>query len=677
MQTAVDTAPALPPAASPSPDAAVALASTMAPPAAAAFVQAISAARAHRLDLVGLMTAAEAARVAGSPKASALLYQTWLQALPAGSPHLALAHVALFNLGVSLGALNDHAGAEAAYRRALALRDDFVEAHINLGTQIEAQGRRPEAIAVWQQVFDRGLTEDPSRRALRLHLLNNLGRALEIDKAFARAERMLALSLAIDPEQPDVLQHYVHLRQKQCEWPWYQPPPGVAYGSMARATSMLAMLAAFDDPAFQLHRAATFLRDKVDLPAGRIGYPAARTPSVIAPADAPDHRAGVVGRAAAASTPAPAPSAGAAPAAPRKLRIGYLSSDFCQHAVSMLTIELFELHDRERFEIFAFSWSRDDASPMRQRLLAAFTEYVPIHALSDEQAAEQIRARGIDVLVDLQGLTSGARPAILACRPAPVQITYLGLPGTTGMPFVDYVIADPFVLPEWMTPFFTEKPLYMPNCFQSSDRRRVACEPPTREEAGLPARGTVFCCFNNNYKFSDSLFACWMRILGQVPDSVLWLLADNEWARASMLAAARAHGIDEARLVFAPRTHLAMYFARYKVADLFLDTMPFNGGTTANDALYMGLPLLTCPGRTFASRMAGSLLHHLGLPELIADDLADYERRAVEIGLSSARQRELKDQLARARDASPVFDMNRFVRDLEARFARLSEANPR
>lgn len=616
-------------------------------PAHAATVASAALAPANQLSLIDVLTTAEAAKAAGSPATAVSIYRQWLHQLPSDSPYLPMSHVAMFNLGVALGALADHAGAEQIYRQAIEHKPDFPEAHINLGTQVEAQGRRGEAIAIWQNVLEREYAADPSKRALLLHLLNNLGRALEIEKDYARAEAMLERSMRLSPAQPDVLQHWVHLRQKQCAWPWFKPVEGVTYASMARATSPLAMLAAFDDPAFQLYRASVFLQNKIDLSAAVKASSAPRAAEAASVSTSPTSTAG-------------------------KIRIGYLSSDFCQHAVSMLTIELFELHDSSRFEIFAFSWTRDDGSPMRHRILRAMTEYVPIAHLDDDQAVDAIRTRGIDILIDLQGLTSGARPGILARRAAPVQITYLGLPGTTGMPFIDYVIADPFVLPPEMTPFFPEKPLYMPHCFQSSDRQRTPCAIPTRAESGLPDNGTVFCSFNNNYKFTDVLFACWMRILAQVPHSVLWLLADNEWARANMLATARSHGIDETRLVFAPRAHTALYFARYQVADLFLDTMPFNGGTTANDALWMGLPLLTCPGRTFASRMAGSLLNALGMPELIADDLKAYEALAIAIGRDTDRQRALKAKLAVARVESPVFQMDQFVRDLEQRLEALA-----
>ena len=591
--------------------------------------QAIELARDQRLDLMQLLSTAEALKATGQVAEAIALYRGWLQATQ--SPH---AQIAMFNLGVALGSLNDHAGAEAVYRQAIAVKADFAEAQINLGTQIEAQGRPLEAIELWRSVLERGYVDDVSKKPLRIHLLNNLGRSLETSRRLREAEQMLEQSLRLDPNQPDVLQHWVHLRQKQCEWPVFAPVGQVDHASMVRAASPLAMLAAFDDPALQMYRGGVFVSKKVT-------------------ADW-------------ASLAAPAPYGHA------RLRVGYLSSDFCQHAVSLLTVELFELHDRARFEVYGFSWSKDDGSALRQRVVGAMDHYVPIGGMTDEQAAQAIRDREIDILVDLQGLTSGARPNILARRPATVQITYLGFPGTSAMPFIDYVLADRFVLPQALAPCFIEKPLYLPHCFQASDRRRPLGPVPKRADLGLPDDRFVFCSFNNNYKINERIFAAWMRILKRVPGSVLWLLADNEWAQANMLAAAGSHGIDAARLIFAPRVAPENYLARYAAADLFLDTVPFNAGATANDALWMGLPLLTCPGSTFASRMAGSLLTTLGLPELIARDLDEYESVAARIGNDGALAGSLKTKLQAAKLESPLFRSDEFVRELEKAFERVA-----
>ena len=357
-----------------------------------------------------------------------------------------------------------------------------------------------------------------------------------------------------------------------------------------------------------------------------------------------------------------------------RLRIGYLSGDLAMHAVGLLTAELFELHDRSRFETFAFCWSREDGSPLRARLLAAFEHVHRIGALDDTTAARLIAGLGIDILVDLQGLTNGARPAILVQRPAPVQVSYLGFPGTCTIPGVDWIIADRFVLPESLQPFHSERPVYLPHCYQVSDRQRPVGARPTRAQYGLPEDGFVFCSFNNNFKFTEDVFSAWMRILAAVPGSVLWLLADNAWAEANMRRVAQAHGVAPERLVFAPRVAPPDYLARFALADLMLDTFPYNAGTTASDALWMGLPIVTLSGRSYISRMAGSLLTAVGLPDLITETLADYERLAVAIGRTPGRAASHRRYLETEGRRSPLFDMPSLVRDYEDALAGLALA---
>lgn len=584
------------------------------------------------LSLVDLLTEAERLTAQGCRDDAISLYRTWLThtASPAG-------YAIHFNLGVLQGEAKD-AAAEQSYRTSLALKPDFIEAHLNLGTLLEQQGRIAEALAQWRKVLDLGNVVLSANRQLHLQALNNLARRLEIDKRLNEAEQLLDESLRLDPAQPQALQHWIHLRQKQCEWPVFRELPGLTREQMMQSASALSSLSAFNDPVQQLAVARRFVATRVNtqLPplADAVGY------------------------------------------AHPKLRIGYLSSDFCLHPVALLTVELFELHDRNRFEIYGFCSSREDGSDVRRRVINALDHYVPIGHLSDAQAARCIREHEIDILVDLHGLTSGVRPDILSHKPAPVQVTYLGYPGTTGMPSIDYVVADEFVLPPELQPHFTEKPLYLPHCFQVSDRQRAAAITPERASCGLPDDAFVFCSFNNNYKFTEEVFACWMRILHAVPGSVLWLLADNEWAEHNLRAQAQKHGLDSNRLSFAGRVAPADYLARYRLADLFLDTTPFNAGTTANDALWMGLPLLTCSGSTFASRMAGSLLHALGLQELITTNLQDYERKAIAIGNDRVDLAALKRKLAANRASSPLFDIPQRVRDLEAALENIAVRRP-
>ena len=301
-----------------------------------------------------------------------------------------------------------------------------------------------------------------------------------------------------------------------------------------------------------------------------------------------------------------------------RIRVGYVSGEFRHQATSILMAELFELHDRGRFELFAFDNGMDDGSEIRRRVVAAFDEMVDISRLPDAAAAAAIRARRVDILVDLNGYFGRARQGIFALRPCPIQVNYLGFPGTIGVDYVDYIIADPIVIPPEHRPFYTEKVVHLPETYQVNDRkRRIAERTPTRGEVGLPEAGFVFCCFNNNYKITPTVFDVWMRLLGQVAGSVLWLLEDNPTAARNLRREAQARGIAPERLVFAPRVRLDEHLARHRLADLFLDTLPCNAHTTASDALWAGLPILTALGSAFPGRVAASLLYAAGLPELV------------------------------------------------------------
>ncbi len=552
---------------------------------------------------------------------AAELYRQWLR-----FNHTALDYIIRFNLGVTLSQLNALTEAEAEYRRAIEQKADFVQAWFNLGTVQERLGQPQAALDTWQSLLDKSLVTADSNRELYLMVVNALGRLCEEQRQFATAEQHLRASLAAEPMQPKVIQHWVHLRQKQCRWPVYTEVEGISIGDLQRHTSPLAMLSVTDDTGTQLAIASHFAHERVNQ----------RVPELVSPQHRYTHD---------------------------KLRIGFLSSDFCLHAVSLLTVELFELLDHAQFELYGFCWSREDGSALRARVIAAMDHFMCIGTLDDAVAAQLIRQNEIDILIDLQGLTSGARPNILAWRPAPIQMTYLGFPGPTGLPCIDYVIADRFLIPETEKPFYSETPLYLPRVYQSSDRQRPVGALPTRAQCQLPEDSFVFCCFNNNYKFTPAMFDSWMHILDAVPDSVLWLLADNRWAQDNLTAQARATGIDTSRLIFAPRVAPQDYLARYTAADLFLDAFPFNAGTTANDALWMGLPVLTRSGHSFASRMAGSLLTALNLPELITHTQAEYEKRAIALATDTECYRDIKQRLDTGRTDSPLFDMPQFVRD--------------
>ncbi len=597
----------------------------------------LDAARSASMPLNELMERAQALQTAGRADDAAALYSAWVahSALP-------LRHVACFNWGTVLSNLGRHAEAETAYRSALETSPGFAPAHLNLGHLCERRGDVEGALLQWRGVFE---ASPPPLLEHRLHALNNSARLLETQRRYAEAEALMCRSLALKAAQGDVIQHYVHIRQKQCAWPHYQTVGDVTPHQLLVGTSLLATMGLTDDPALQLLAATRFVHERVPKP------PAVPLHSLTPKRDVPKDG---------------------------RIKIGYLSGDLHMHAVGLLTPELFELHDRSRFEVFAFCWTPENPQPefqrQRQRILKAMDHHVRLAGVDDHTAAKLIAQAGIDVLVDLQGLTNGARPAILGHRAAPVQVSYLGLPGTSALPGVDWMLADRYVMPPELLPYCSEKPIYLPHCYQVSDRQREVAPRPERSRYGLPEDAFVYCSFNNNHKFTPEMFGAWMRILSKVSGSVLWLLADNEVCRANMLAAAAAQGITPQRLVFAPRVSPAEYLARFALADLMLDTFPFNAGTTASDALWMGTPIVTRSGRSYISRMAGSLLHAVGLPDLVTDNLADYEKLAITLGQQPQRAQSFKRYLAEHGRQSPLFDMPQRVRDIEAEFERLALA---
>jgi len=352
-----------------------------------------------------------------------------------------------------------------------------------------------------------------------------------------------------------------------------------------------------------------------------------------------------------------------------RIRVAYLSRDFFSHATSFLVAELFGLHDRSAFEVFGVSYGPDDGSAIRARIVASCDEFLDVRTRSDRQIATTLLDREIDILVDLKGYTAWARTEILALRPAPIQVSYLGYPGTMGAPFIDYLIGDEFLIPAAERPFYFENVVYLPDSYQVNDRHRaVSPTPLKRSDFGLPEEGFVFCCFNNNWKITRPVFDVWMRLLAAVPGSVLWLLEANPWSVENLRAAAQSRGINPERLIFCGRTGSSEHLARHQLADLFLDTLPVNAHTTASDALWTGLPLVTCAGRGFAARVAGSLLHAVNLGELVTSCLEAYEQVSLSLARDPDRLRAIRARLVAGRATLPLFDTPAFCRDLEAAY---------
>jgi predicted O-linked N-acetylglucosamine transferase (SPINDLY family) len=516
---------------------------------------------------------------------------------------------ALFNLGVSRSDLGDLPGAAAAYQEALALYPRLHQARINAGLVAERQRQDAEAARHWLSVAEAVVEGQADAIPFATIALNHLGRVQETRRQYAAAESALAHSLRLNPAQPDAIQHWVHLRQKQCTWPVYTPPAGLTVNRLIAATSPLAMLAMLDDPAMQWLAAHSFVTRKYQEPEARLTA-------------APRHDDG-------------------------RLRIGYLSGDLCTHAVGLLMAEVLEAHDRTRVHVTAFDFSPEDGTAHRARLRRAVDEMVPIHALSDRAAAEAVRDRSIDVLIDMHGLSSGARPGILALRPAPRIGTYLGFIGTTAMPWIDFVVTDRFTLPEATTPYVSERPLYIDGSMIPLCHQPVMSSRFTREAVGLPADAVVLASFNNIYKITPGLFACWLRILHRCGRAVLWLLDDNPWATAALRGHAERAGLDPARIVFSGRSTHAEFREKLALADLYLDTYPYNAGSTARDVLDAGVPLVTLAGRTPVSRMAGGLLHAAGLEGLVTESVEAYEELVVGLANDASRRLAIREEMRR------------------------------
>ena len=357
-----------------------------------------------------------------------------------------------------------------------------------------------------------------------------------------------------------------------------------------------------------------------------------------------------------------------------KIRIGYFSADFRNHAVSLLMAELFEIHDRSRFELIAFSFGVDTNDAMRERVMAAFDKFIDVTSQPDSEVAILARSLKIDIAVDLGGHTGDNRMGIFSYRAAPIQVSYIGYPGTSGADYIDYLIADKTIIPKHSQQHYVEKIVYLPNSFQVNDRKRViSVKKFTREELGLPVEGFVFCCFNGSYKITPHVFDSWISILNSVTGSVLWLSEANQTAVVNLRKEAEKRGLDPQRLVFAKRMQLPEYLASYQIADLFLDTLPYNAGATASDALWAGLPVITCIGESFASRMAASLLTAINLPELITNTRAEYGILAIELATNRVKHQNIKNKLAANRLTTPLFDTPLFTRHIEDAYTEMYE----
>lgn len=568
---------------------------------------------------------------------------------------------AFYNCGTVLQQQARLEEALTAYDRAIGLRNDYADAINNAGIVLQQLGRPSEAIELYRRLLQRM----PDHAGAH----NNMGTALLTQGYADKALTALEQALTCQPDFPEASCNLGNAWRELGNLP----------EAIAAYRNVLRLRPGYADAFSQLiyHRALACEWTDRDAEQERLiemVRAGARVPPfylLSTPASASDQLICARQWITPIAPPRQAVFGHAVSVERARIRVGYLSGDFHQHATARLMAELFERHDRDRFEVFAYSYGPDDGSPMRARLQTAFDRFVDIHARSHREAAELINGDKIDILIDLKGYTHQARPAISAYRPAPVQVSYLGYPATMGADFIDYIMVDPWVVPASQQAFFSEKLVHLPGCYQVNDRKREVARVASRQSCGLPAKGLVFCSFNNSYKISPAMFDIWMRLLRSIPGSVLWLLRANELVKGNLGLEAEKRGVESSRLVFAPIVPPAEHLGRHQHADLFLDTLPCNAHTTASDALWAGLPVLTCRGDTFAGRVAASLLMAAGMPELVTGSLQEYEQAALALARAPQRLIALRQKLQENRDISPLFDLPKLTRHFEAAYQRM------
>jgi predicted O-linked N-acetylglucosamine transferase (SPINDLY family) len=535
------------------------------------------------------------------------------------------------NRGIVLREMGRPREALESYGRAVALRPRFAQAYSNAGSVLYDLGRLAEALQCQDQALaiEPGFVDAWVKRGVALRDMGRHGDSL------ASLERAMQL----DPKYEWLEGLWMLAKMRVCDWAGFDESLANLIARVdrgERATHPFPWLALSGSATSERKAATIWAEARLGKFAPALAMPVTRPP---------------------------------------RLRIGYFSSDFHEHATSWLLAGVLEHHDRSAFEVTAFSYGRDTGDAMRRRVAAAVERFVDVRERSDGDIAALSRELGIDIAVDLKGYTDGGRTGIFAARAAPIQVNFLGYPGTMAAAFIDTIVADATVIPEGDERHYTERVIRLPGCYQPNDTSRAVREKPlTREELGLPPEGFVFCCFNNNYKITPGVFASWMRVLDRVPRSVLWLLRDDDLAATNLRREAERLGIEPARIVFASRMSQADHLARYRCADLFLDTRPYNAHTTASDALWMGLPLVTCEGETFAARVASSILRAAGLPELVTGTPEAYEALAIELATNRARHAALRETLQSRRLSQALFDAQAFARKLEAAYSEMYDA---
>ena len=590
------------------------------------------------MSVMELIQAAEHHKQANQGRAAIALYESFIDQ----HPDHQLLYALLFNLGVILTDEGELERARVVMERCLDVNPDFHSVYINLGRVYESLGNTAQAVTTWNNLANRLSQLSGSALKHKTMALNQSARVLEAAHQDETAEHALRLSLEIDPHQREAIQHFVALRQRQCAWPVITTFENMTRDNLLSGISPLSIDAYTDDPMFQLAISYQYnLRD--------VGAPAE-----------------MITRHWAANNWQPG----------QRLRIGYLSSDLREHAVGHLMYDVFGLHDRSKVEIFAYYCGIPAANdPFQLHYKEQADHFVDITGMDDATAARRMADDGIQILVDVNGYTRDGRVKMLALRPAPVIVNWLGFPGSMASPYHNYIIADDWIIPPGDEIYYTEAVTRLP-CYQPNNSRRVVAEQrPTRTEAGLPEDAFVFCCFNGTHKITRFTFDRWLEILTRVPNSVLWLLSGAESSHGRLHAYAESKGISASRIIFAPKLANPHHLARYPLADLFLDTTPYGAHTTCSDALWMGVPVLTLSGRTFASRVCGSLVRSAGLPELVCTEASDFIDQAVALGRTRSQVDGYKARLQATRDSNVLFDMPKLVSQLENLYTEMWQAH--
>jgi len=596
--------------------------------------EALNRARESSLSAGELLGIAGNISAAGDIPSVIELYRTWIAHHPADP----IIHAIYFNYAVVLSNNNMLAEARDALYEAIRINPDFMPPYINLGNVLERMGATGDGIQEWYKAVNRLSAITGEAAGYKTTALKQIGRVLERFQLDENAEEALRLSLDINPHQSDVIQHWVSLRQRQCKWPVITPRGSLTKELLLKGISALSLAAYTDDPMLQLANAAAYSNHNIGRPVKSFSDTHQK-----------HHQ-----------TPTSA-----------RRKIGYLSSDLREHAIGYLTSEVYELHDRTKVEVFLYYCGHEVKDQVQARIKAAADHWLDISPLSDEEAGARMIADGIEILIDLNGYTHGARTKLLSMRPAPIIVNWLGFPGSLGNPSHHYIIGDEFVTPPVSEIYYSEKVLRLP-CYQPNDRKReISQRRPTRQEVGLPDDAMVFCCFNGVHKVTPFTWRRWMSILHQVPGSVLWLLDSIESTNVRLKQLAASHGIAPERIIFAPKARNCDHLARYPLADLFLDTSPYGAHTTSSDALWMGVPVLTLVGRSFASRVCGSLVRSAGIGELVCTTETEFVQMAVDLAHDKSKLMRYRQRLAAARDTCVLFDTPRLVASLEKLYAQM------